>query len=225
MESCLIVAGGRIDMDFSRIYLKRETFSYVIAVDGGLAAMEGLGLVPDCIIGDFDTVRPGLLEKYRKVPGIAWERHSPEKNETDTELARNHALALNFGRIVFLGATGGRLDHELANLHALYACMERGVEAFLADKLNRIRLARSEITFEKERQWGQYISFLPYTGEVRGLTLTGFKYPLTDRDIYRGREVGLCLSNEIIAPMAAAVFRTGVLVCIESRDCLSALAL
>ena len=147
-----------------------------------------------------------------------WEQHKPEKNETDTELARNRALTLSCDEIVFLGATGGRIDHMIGNIHALKTCMERGIAAYIVDSQNRLSLLDGERTFSKAEQWGKYVSFAPYTEEVTGITLTGFKYPLKNKTIYRGEEVGLCISNEIAEDTATITLEDGVLICIESRD-------
>lgn len=218
MKTCLIVTGGKLDLAFARSFLEKEKFDKVIAVDAGLEAADALGLVPDYVVGDFDTVSGPVVERYRQMPFIVWEQHKPEKNETDTELARSRALTLGCQRIVFLGATGGRLDHMLGNLHALYACMESGVEAYLIDPQNRVCLLDEGKTFYKNSLWGKYVSFLPYTEEVRGITLTGFKYPLSKKDIRRGQEVGLCISNELEQEAATLDFDEGILICVESRD-------
>lgn len=218
MRTCLIVTGGKLDMAFARSFLEKETFDKIIAVDGGLEAAEELGLTPDYVVGDLDTVSTPVVERYRKLPFIVWEQHKPEKNETDTELARSRALTLGCDKVVFLGATGGRLDHMLGNLHALYACMESGVEAYLVDRQNRVCLLDEGKTFYRASLWGDYVSFIPYTEEVKGITLKGFKYPLTEKDIRRGQEVGLCISNELKEDTATLSFAEGILICIESRD-------
>lgn len=217
-RSCLIVTGGKIDEDFARSFLEKESFQKIIAVDGGLEAAERLGLIPDYVVGDFDTVRSDVLERFRQMPFIVWEQHKPEKNETDTELARSCALTLGCSRIVFLGATGGRIDHMLGNLHALYACLQSGVEAWIADRQNKVYLLDEGRSFARGSIWGKYISFMPYTEEVTGITLRGFKYPLTDKTIRRGEEVGLCVSNELAEERASITFSDGILICIESKD-------
>lgn len=218
MRTCLIVTGGKLDLAFAQSFLEKESFDKVIAVDAGLEAAEALGLVPDYIVGDFDTVKSDVIGRYRQMPFIVWEQHKPEKNETDTELARSRALTLGCDRIVFLGATGGRMDHMLGNLHALYACMQKGVEAWIVDRQNRICLLYEGRTFYRRSLWGKYVSFMPYTEEVKGITLTGFKYPLHKKDIRRGEEVGLCISNELAEECANLTFDEGVLICIESCD-------
>ena len=218
MRVCLIITGGKLDLAFARSFLERETFHKVIAVDGGPEAVRALGLTPDYVVGDFDTVEEDVIEEFRKASYIVWESHKPEKNETDTELARNRALTLACDRIVFLGATGGRVDHLLGNLHLLYGCMEREVEAWIVDAWNKIYLVDQNRTFVRDQLWGKYVSFLPYTEKVTGITLKGFKYPLNKKNIKRGEEAGLCISNEVEDEVGTLEFEEGVLVCVESRD-------
>lgn len=218
MRKGLIVTGGKLDLAFARSFLDENRFDKIIAVDAGLAVADVLGLVPDYVVGDFDTADAALMEKYKKMPHIVWEVHKPEKDETDTELARSCAVSLGCGEIAFLGATGGRLDHLIGNIHALYDCMQRGIMAYLIDAQNKLYLLDEGKTFYRERQWGKYVSFLPYTEEVRGITLRGFKYPLTGKNIRRGEEVGLCISNEVAEARAELHFEEGVLICVESHD-------
>ena len=218
MRRCLILTGGKLDLVFARSYLEKEKFDKMIAVDGGLKAAKELSLIPDYIVGDFDSVGDEVREEFRQYPYIVWEQHKPEKNETDTELARNLALKLSCDEIVFLGATGGRIDHMIGNIHALKNCMERGVTAYIVDAQNRLRLIDAPCSLEKTKQWGKYVSFAPYTEKVTGITLSGFRYPLNDKTIFRGEEVGLCISNEITADLAHVSLKKGILICIESRD-------
>lgn len=218
MRKGLVVTGGKLDMAFARSFLEEHHFDKIIAVDAGLAAADALGLAPDYVVGDFDTADGALMEKYKKMPHIVWEVHKPEKDETDTELARSCAVSLGCGEIAFLGATGGRLDHLIGNIHALYDCMQRGIDAYIVDAQNKLYLLDEGKTFCKGRQWGKYVSFIPYTEQVCGITLRGFRYPLTERDIRRGEEVGLCISNEVIEDRATLQFEEGILICVESHD-------
>ena len=70
MRRCLIITGGTIDLDFAGSFLENERFDKVIAVDAGLERAAALGLVPDLIVGDFDTVKPEILEQYRRMEHI-----------------------------------------------------------------------------------------------------------------------------------------------------------
>jgi len=218
VKSCLVITGGRLDLAFARSFLERERFDRIVAVDGGLEEAEALGLIPDYVVGDFDTVERSVRERFEKMPHIVWKCHRPEKNETDTELARSLVLTLGCGRVVFLGATGGRLDHMMANIDVLYACMQKGVEAWIVDSQNRLYLLDEGKTFCRDELWGKYVSFLPYTEQVFGITLTGFKYPLVKKNIRRGEEAGLCISNEVIEETGRITFDEGVVICVESQD-------
>lgn len=75
----LIITGGSINCAFAGAFLKIREFDMVIAVDGGLAAVKSLNIRPDAIVGDFDTVKGELLEEYRRMGGIAFEQHQPER--------------------------------------------------------------------------------------------------------------------------------------------------
>ena len=216
MKRCLIITGGPIDLGFARSYLSGEGFDRVIAVDRGLNAAWALGIVPDVIVGDFDSADPAALADFRRREHIVWEVHQPEKDDTDTELAIKRAAAMGAGYIALLGATGGRLDHLLGNIHLLYPCLQRGVEACILDPGNKLYLIDGERRFKRREVWGTYISFLPLTEEVKGITLRGFKYPLTDKDIAIG--TSLCISNELAADEAVITLQDGVLIVVESRD-------
>ncbi len=237
MKTGLIVTGGKLDTAFAgaflREYAQRQAmghcgpekggnygFGCVILVDGGLESAEALGLVPTAVVGDFDTVRPEILERYRRRAGeeILWDVHKPEKDETDTELAISTAMRLGCTRLVILGATGGRLDHELSNIHLLKLCLDAGVDAALYDRQNRISLLERGRIFHRDAVYGKYVSFIPLTERVRGIWLTGFRYPLSGKNIAIGREAGLCVSNEIVDETAEIRVGEGILICVESRD-------
>ncbi len=213
----LIVTGGTIDYEFALGFLETQKFDKVIAVDGGLAALHKLHLKPDVIAGDFDSIDPMVLEEYKNSPDeIAWEVHKPEKDATDTELAISAAIHLGCTKLVLLGATGGRLDHFLGNLHLLYDCLKKGVEAAIADEKNWITILDKGRTFVRAKAMGRYISFLPLSEEVKGITLTGFKYPLYKKDIELG--TSLCISNELAKEEGIIEFDSGILICVESHD-------
>ncbi len=220
MRTGLIITGGRIHRDFAGKFIREQgaLADCVVAVDGGLEVTKALGLAPDAIVGDFDTVSEEILKEYQKDPHILWDVHRPEKDETDTELAVNTAMKLGCKRLLILGATGGRLDHELSNIHLLKLCLDRETEAFLYDPWNKVYLLDKGKTFRKQQVYGAYLSFIPLTQQVKGITLQGFKYPLTNKDLSIGVEAGLCVSNELAQEEASIRFDSGILICVESKD-------
>lgn len=216
MKTCLLITGGRLDKTFAGLFCKTNSFDKLIAVDSGLKAVKELGLIPDMVVGDFDSVEPDILEEFRKIPYIIWDIHDPEKNETDTELALRKAAAWGCTQITLLGATGGRFDHMLANVFLLYGCLQRGIEACMIDRQNKIFLIEEEYHFFRKNQWGKYISFLPLLGKIEGITLEGFCYPLTDYtlDVASSR----CISNELSGEEGTIRFTSGIAICVESKD-------
>ncbi|MBS6646078.1 MAG: thiamine diphosphokinase [Clostridiaceae bacterium] len=215
----LILTGGSLDLAFAASLLENYQFDKMIAVDGGLKAVKELGLIPNAIVGDFDTAPPEIVDEFKRMAGpVTWDIHKPEKDETDTELALAVAARLGCTQVLVLGATGGRLDHLLANVHLLYYCHELGMEGRIADPQNNLYLLMGKKVFTRQAVWGRYISFIPFTEQVTGITLKGFKYPLHKKDIKIGRESGLCVSNELTEETGSIEFDSGILICVESKD-------
>ncbi|MGN1084699.1 MAG: thiamine diphosphokinase [Lachnospiraceae bacterium] len=212
--TAILVCGGTLTAAFLREYTAKEKEAVLYAVDGGLTVFEEAGLVPDYLVGDFDTASPGLVERYETLCKTI--RHQPEKDATDTELAVDDALSRGADRVVLLGATGSRFDHTLANVHMLYRVLLRGGFAELVDENNRITLHRMPFWKEKKELFGTYVSFLPFFGEVSGVTLSGVKYPLRNQTLTAGSS--LSISNEAIDEKIRVSFSNGYLLMIEARD-------
>lgn len=215
MKRILIVSGGNIDYDFSLAFCKENQFDLCIGVDGGLEVLKRLHLKPDYIVGDFDTVKKEVLDYYL-LQQVNVREFNPIKDATDTHMAMELAISLGATTIYLLGATGKRVDHLLGNLQILNLPLQAGVEAFIVDPYNRIRLIASGMKIKKEEQYGTYISFLPQTTEVTGVTLTGFKYPLRNHTLTNQDSLGI--SNEILEDIAEISFDTGIVIMIESKD-------
>ena len=216
MKKVLLVSGGEIEDAFALQYIKAQSFSHVIAIDSGMEFLYRHGLKPDVIVGDFDSAEASVLEKYRQMPGIEWRKFQPKKDDTDTEIAVLTALEQGAEELHILGALGSRIDHSLANIRLLGFCMEKGVDAYLVDAQNRISMMNQPLEMEKDNQYGKYISLIPFMGDVEGLTLRGFAYPLTDYTMGGYSSIGI--SNEITEKKATITMEKGTLLLIESRD-------
>lgn len=218
----MIVAGGCIDDTFTLDYLRLEHYDVKYAVDSGLHFFLRQKLVPDYIVGDFDSVEEGVLQEYQHLDTVSIIRLNPKKDDTDTEHALQMALDKGMDEIHLFGATGSRLDHVLGNLQLLGLALRKNVECILIDPWNRTRLINKETTISREEQFGAFISLIPYTPKVTGLTLTGFLYPLKDytmSSFYIEDAAAVSgVSNEIVAETARISLNDGILVLIESRD-------
>lgn len=212
----LIVSGGKLEVAFLRKRIDAFKPDIIIAADNGISYLQTLRIVPDYIVGDFDTASDELLQKYESDDNILIKRYNPEKDATDTEIAALLAIELSADSVEITGALGGRMDHAIANMHMLYMLAGKGIDAVITDEHNRIRVITQEYRLYKNKQYGKYVSFLPFAGNVRNVSLKGFKYPLNNAVIGYGSSLGV--SNEITDECASVVFNEGALIMIESGD-------
>ena len=242
MIDTIIVSGGDIQSDFALYFLKkniekagRENIR-LIAADRGLEFFLDYLILPDVVIGDFDSLSEdgknflemqnedipygGMLEwKLQKGEGKVVEvvRLRPEKDDSDTQSAMNYAIQNGAKEIVILGVTGNRVDHLMANFGLLILAQKQDTELALADRYNYMKLIPSGTILKKTEQFGKYVSFFPLGGDVTGLTLEGFKYPL-DKYHLTTADSGLTVSNEISEEYAKVTYESGTLLMIMSRD-------
>ena len=212
----VIVSGGLIERDFVLSLLKEQDFTFIICADRGLEFLSEEGIEPTHIVGDFDSLKPHILEKYCNNPNVKIRMFSPIKDKTDTEIALHLAVELRATQIWLLGANGTRVDHTLGNIQSLIIPLNAGIPCYMADAHNRICLLNRGITIKKEDAFGKYISFFPLYGEVEGLTLSGVKYPLIDHRLTCENSLGV--SNEITEEKAVVSFKSGTLIMIMSKD-------
>jgi thiamine pyrophosphokinase len=213
----LIITGGAISADFAAQYLKNQEFHSVLAVDSGLVTAHKLGIPINYIVGDFDSVPKELIESYRRdMASVDIREYNPEKDATDTHLAIDLSLELGADEIVILGATGTRIDHMLANIHLLYLPLSKNIKASIIDEHNKIYLINQNIAIYKDKLHGPYISIQSFTERVTGITLKGFKYPLTNHTMYLGDSLGV--SNELAEDRADIMLDEGILIVIEAKD-------
>ncbi|MDM5226266.1 thiamine diphosphokinase [Cytobacillus sp. NJ13] len=211
-----ILAGGPEDLlpELSSFSAAADIW---VGVDRGVLTLIQNGIQPKMAFGDFDSVsKEELLIIEEKVKEL--NRFKPEKDETDMELALNWALGQNPEKIRLFGATGGRLDHLFANIQLLIkpVLAENFVSVEIIDKKNKIYIKGPGEYIIKQNPNFKYISFVPITMEIKGLTLRNFKYPLTDRTVPAGST--LCISNELIDDCGTFSFTEGILMVVRSRD-------
>ena len=212
----LIISGGSIDDIFAKEWIAQYQPDFTIVADSGMEFMRRVGIVPDMIIGDFDSVGSETLAYFKEQTGIIFKELNPVKDDTDTEFAIRQAISLGTKEITVLGATGTRLDHVLGNVALLGIGLQEQVDIQLVDAHNRIHMTDKSICLLKSEQFGNFVSLLPYSGEVKHVTLKGFKYPLENYTM--GSFSSLGISNEIVEDKAEILFEEGILVVIESRD-------
>lgn len=211
----LIVTGGFTDEKFLASLVLKERYSLIIAADKGLVVLDRLKILPDMILGDFDSAGTDIINKYRS-KSVPVMTYPSQKDKTDTELAFEWALEQNPSVIDLAGATGSRLDHTLANINLLLAALRKNVDAKILDPGNKIYLKAGNFVIKKDRQHGDFVSLLPFTYQVKGLKLRGFKYPLDGITLTAGSSLGI--SNEIVEEEGRVEFDEGILLVFETKD-------
>ena len=218
MKSCVIISGGRLDHQFASDFIKKENPEIMIAADKGLAFCEETGILPTQIVGDFDTLGETLLPKYQAL-GIPVHKFNPVKDATDTEIAVRLGMELGAARMSILGASeGNRLDHLFGNVLTMMIPQQAGVDCFMVDAHNRMRILTKPLEITKEEQYGKYISLIPLTTDVHGVTLEGFRYPLWDHRFNIETCGSLGVSNELEEETGRISFRSGILLMVECMD-------
>lgn len=218
----LIIGGGSIDYDFAKKYLIEQKFDSVVCADSGLDAAKKLGLNTSFLMGDFDSVKEETLSEFMETEvlnsGTRYIQYPKEKDYTDMHLVLDWAVSQNPSEIVILGATGGRLDHFIANVNILMLPLKNNIPAYIVDKYNKLCLIDGEYQIKRNNLWGKYISICPLTEKVIGVCLKGFKYPLVNETLEIGGS--RTVSNEISSEADEAIISLtqGVLIVIESRD-------
>ncbi|SCG87127.1 Thiamine pyrophosphokinase [uncultured Clostridium sp.] len=216
MKTAVIISGGSLDPDFALAFLREEKPELLIGADRGICFLKEKGIHPTHIVGDFDSASGEALEYFKQFPEIPIRTFNPVKDFTDTAIAMELAMEEGADRIYILGGTGTRLDHVVANIKLLSHALERKKECILMDAHNRIRLIDQPLTIEKKKQYGKYVSLFAFGGQVKGLTLRGFFYPLTEYDMEAENPLGV--SNEITAENGEISFLSGKLLVMESKD-------
>lgn len=214
--NCLIATGGNVDLDLLNNYYSINRQSLIIAVDKGLESLYKLNIIPHHIVGDLDSVNQEILKSYENTSHVEIHKYVPEKDYTDTDIALKLAISLNVSTITIIGATGTRIDHLLANIHILTYALEAKIPCCIVDTNNKIYLTNDSIVLNKNEIYGKYISLMPLTTSIEGLTLKGFRYPLDNYCLTIGKSLGI--SNEIIQDTATIDLKTGTLIVIESKD-------
>ena len=216
----VIIAGGTIELDFLKDFLsqRQRDEMYIIACDKGYEACEKLDIIPNLLVGDFDSAGEGAVERALS-SGIEIKRLNPIKDDTDVEAALVIAMdrAASDETIFILGGTGSRIDHVFGNIALVAMGIKNDRYVVMMDSHNAISVIRPNTVHLVDKQPGLYVSIFPYMGPVTGVTMEGFKYPLTDATI-EGFNT-LTVSNEVVADEGKIWFEgEGYLIIMETRD-------
>ena len=202
METCVIFCAGEFDALLEPI---RDT-DLVMAADGGLRHLRKIGVDPDCVLGDFDSL--GYVPQGASVFPV-------EKDDTDSMLAVRRGLEMGCRRFVLYGGMDGpRLDHTIANLQTLQFLADRGAQGFLVG-LNHIAavVKNGAIAFSEDAEG--IISLFCMGADAQGVTIRGVQYELTDGCLSAGFPLGV--SNHFVGEKSKISVKDGSLLVFYDR--------
>jgi thiamine pyrophosphokinase len=185
----------------------KEKGSFIIGANGGAAVALELGVLPQVVIGDGDSLDP-QIRRHLEAMKVEFIDYPPEKDKTDTQLALEYCIAHGAKKVTIIGAIGGRLDHSLANVFLLVLAKGHGINARIIDGAGELFLLKAE-SITLEGQPGDYLSLIPLTGKVTGVSGEGLKYPLYQETLYSGQTRSI--SNELLLSQIKIEVKEGML--------------
>ncbi len=203
MKNCVIFCAAAFDGLLESI----SGEDYVIAADGGLTHTQKLGITPNCILGDFDSL--GYIPAGAQVFPV-------EKDDTDAMLAVRKGLEMGCRRFLLYGSVDGpRLDHTVANFQTLQFLADRGARGYLIGKEQIVTVVKDgAICFGPEAKGT--VSVFCMGSDAKGVTITGLHYSLENGTLTGGFPLGA--SNHFADKPAKIAVAEGSLLVIWQRQ-------
>ncbi len=212
MTRIVIFANGELpDVEKARALVRPQ--DVIVCADGGSRHARALGLKPDLIIGDLDSILRADWAAA-KAAGVAVQQHPHDKNETDLELAVQYAIAQKPTEVLIIGALGERLDQTLGNIALLSDARLAEVDVRLDDGVEEVFFCRGRSRIEG--RVGDIVSLLPWGGAVEGVATEGLGWALHSETLQPEKTRGI--SNELIAPHATVTITFGLLLIAHRRQ-------
>ena len=204
---CVIIGGGDCSIEQLKDNIDVNN-DYVICADSGYDYAVESGVLPDALIGDFDSIKanPDFNNKIT-LP--------VEKDVTDTVAAYNLGVEKGYKSFVLFGGTGGRFEHTFANISLMANASNNERNFVIIDEKHIFRsITNSSIKLSKKNN--QQISVFAYGNKAYGVTLNGFHYPLSNFTL-EPFNCALSISNDIIDDYGEIIVKSGTLLIIETN--------
>ena len=203
MKTCIIFCAG----EFKALAEPVREGDFLMAADGGLVHLEKLGLIPDGILGDFDSL--GYVPRDAKVFPV-------EKDDTDAMLAVRQGLALGYQRFVIYGGLDGpRLDHTVANFQTLQFLADNDARGYLAGNSYMATVVKNGCLRFSETATG-IVSVFCMGADATGVTVRGLQYGLEDGALSAGFPLGV--SNHFVGCPSEISVKDGSLLVLWDRE-------
>jgi len=207
----VIFANG-ILVDPDRVNSLLQPNDYIIAADGGAQHCQEIGLRPDIVIGDMDSISPELKTEYQ-AGRTEFIIHPKDKDQTDLDLALSLAKQKEINEVLLFGILGGRLDLSLANLLLLARDEWHNMSLVVVNGPDQAFLLRSNCSNSINGKPGDIVSLIPLTEQVEGVSTRGLRWQLEDAVLQLGNTRSL--SNEMENGLAQVTIKQGKLLMVH----------
>ena len=207
VSRCVILCAAPVN-DYSFLAKEILPSDYLICADGGMKHAREIGREPQLWVGDFDSIP-------FESSAVETLRHPPEKDDTDTMLAVKEGISRGYRDFVLLAATGGRLDHTIANLMILDYLKKQGLHGVIKDEKNSLLIIHNE-TISLSRMDGWKFSVFPWGGDATGITIRHAVYNVENFTMQCSYPSGV--SNEFAQGPAEIGAAQGTLLICLSKD-------
>jgi thiamine pyrophosphokinase len=223
MPRIVIFSNGEIpDLKAARALL--QPGDYLIAADGGANHLMKMGILPELVIGDLDSIDEDTLFDLTSAD-VEIKQFSEDKDETDIELALRYAVELRPSAILIVGALGGRLDQTLANLSILTDPTLPGIDVRLDDGVEEVFFLKASAEKggqvapspqgEVRGRSGETVSLIPWHGPVEGVATEGLQWSLYGETLFPSKSRGI--SNVMLGESASVKIDKGLLLIVHRR--------
>jgi thiamine pyrophosphokinase len=207
----VIFANGTLEDPEEARKLLRDN-DRVVCADGGTHHALGLGLMPDAVVGDLDSLTTADEQRLLDA-GVAIRRHPRDKDETDLQLALDEALREGARSILIVAGLGRRLDQTLGNISLMSDPRLSGIDCRMDDGLEEVYFCRS--SSEIQGMAGDVVSLIPWGEGVTGVRTNGLRWMLSGDSLKPYRSRGI--SNEMETVPASVTIESGLLLIVHSR--------
>lgn len=202
----VVIGGGEIkNYGYIRTFI--HDGDTVICADGGYDHAVKMGMKPDIVLGDMDSVSGDYTD-------CTFEKFPVEKDWTDSELAVNYVIEKGFDSAVLLGCTGTRVDHTLSNIFLLHYLESNGVSAVIVNDDNMIYMPENGIKLKGKK--GDIVSVIPIGGSIIGYTTKGLYYSAENAVLEFGKT--LANSNCMTGSECEVSWKSGIAAVIKTHD-------
>ncbi|MBS5982003.1 MAG: thiamine diphosphokinase [Clostridium butyricum] len=211
MKAIIVTGGNKPSKKLLNSYIKSGDL--IIGADKGSEYLYDYEIMPNIILGDFDSISEEKLKKIEEKQ-VKIIKFPPEKDYTDTEIAIMEAMKRGADTIYLFGGLGTRADHSLGNIGLLLTTKNKGARLLIVDDHNKMYLADKNMSLNGSQ--GEIISFHALSDVVKGFEIRGAKYNLNSYDMHLLDPRAVC--NEFIDTPINIKYESGELLIIHAID-------